>query len=149
MHPPLIEGNPTEMISQTFLFNQVNMLLGGLKGIRDKKDEYAYRRLVLATSMWDKVGKDDAAMVNRESVIKREKWNIMLAAGSRMVRFDNTPKSASDIVQLIVEEKKSRNPLYQYHTMMKEIGDIVRRIYYFTRFQKIDNNIEKGGEKGS
>jgi hypothetical protein len=63
----------------------------------------ALSNVVLATSMWDTVARDEA--IKRENQLKEnpEWWGFMLQKGSRTFRHDNTRKSAVAMVREFLE----------------------------------------------
>jgi hypothetical protein len=108
------------------LIDQANKLLGNLKQLYDAKDPKAYRRIILATTMWDKLKEDDLKIaIKKERSIRRSNWNIMSVAGSPVMRFDNTTESAQRIIKIIVEEKKSSDATYQYRNIKAALNEIV------------------------
>lgn len=54
-------------------------------------------RVRLVTTMWDDVDESEAAKV--EGVLKRTRWQSFIRAGAQLERFDNTSKSAWNIVE--------------------------------------------------
>jgi hypothetical protein len=70
-------------------------------------------KVVLATTKWDDVKPEVAE--RREKQLSREYWKEMLDKGSQMARFLHTPKSAWEIVDLIIQPDPigtiSPNPL--------------------------------------
>jgi len=57
----------------------------------------AMPNVVIVTTMWSKVDVNDG--IEREKVLKQEVWKPLLNSGCRVERFDNTHKSAWDIVE--------------------------------------------------
>lgn len=124
------------MIKQPYMVKQFNKLLGDLKHIGDEKDAKAYQRVVLATTMWNKVEVGDLAAFKRERHIQQEYWNIMETAGASMTRFDNTSKCARHILESVVDAKKLGDPVYQHRKVMREFGVVVseRSLFRSIRF---------------
>lgn len=102
--------------------------MGRLEKIFDEKDVNAYQRIVLATTMWDQIENWEQIQEaeEKENEIKTHNWNIMHAARSSIMRFDNTFDAARRIVQKIVEEKKSGDAVYGLRKVMrKELDRLV------------------------
>ncbi|KAF5343322.1 hypothetical protein D9756_011581 [Leucocoprinus leucothites] len=124
VHPIVPDDRTGNLIRQSFLIDQSNTLFGDRKSIYDKKDDSAYHRVVLATTMWDKPGIDRQRVEEQEKDMLKREWNIMQAAGAPMMRFENTPESAMRILERIVEERKADDPKYQFRRMRTGIEAI-------------------------
>jgi hypothetical protein len=59
------------------------------------------RSAVLVTTMWDKLPSQMEGE-NREASLKKNYWNGMIQRGASVDRFENTPKSAWDVVGTMV-----------------------------------------------
>jgi hypothetical protein len=129
VHPILSDEIFGGLVPQPMLIDQANKLLGNLKQVYDSKDPKAYRRIILATSKWDKVREGDLQIATeKERIIKRNNWNIMNVAGSPIIRFDNTTEAAQRIIRNIVEEKKSSDATYQYRNIKAALNEIVSQL---------------------
>lgn len=127
--------------------NQVNKFFGGLDKVYDERDTKAYHRVVLVTTMWDKLGVQDNDLVNAlkmEARIQKVHWNIMRAAGAPSIRFNNTTESARNIVNMIVEAKKLGDPLYHYRKTARELDQVVSLFPQLKIFTYVCFDIEIG-----
>jgi myosin heavy subunit len=61
----------------------------------------AFKKVILVTTMWDKVSSDEAVMREKELIDTPEFWGWMLGKGSSCHRHNNTERSARDIVHLL------------------------------------------------
>ena len=61
----------------------------------------ALKKVILVTTMWDKVSSDEAVMREKELIDTPEFWGWMLGKGSSCHRHNNTERSARDIVHLL------------------------------------------------
>lgn len=61
--------------------------------------EDALRKVILATTMWDKVSYSEAEKRERELISTPEFWGFMLSKGSTVCRHDNTTASAENIIE--------------------------------------------------
>lgn len=134
LHPIICrrEDRYGPLIRQSRLIDQSNKLFGESKKIHTQ----AYRRIVLATTMWNKLHSDDQVAVIRERKMKEDNWNIMGAAGALMTRFEDTRESAEDILKLIVDVRKEGDSVYQYRNLMEGmkglkgvVGFILRLVF--------------------
>ncbi|KAJ3524909.1 hypothetical protein NM208_g11865 [Fusarium decemcellulare] len=66
----------------------------------------ALRKVVLATTMWDKVSKDEAEKREAELISTPDFWGWMLGKGSSCQRHDNTALSARRIVNALASDGK-------------------------------------------
>jgi chromosome condensin MukBEF ATPase and DNA-binding subunit MukB len=69
----------------------------------------AMPNVIIATTMWDKVDKEEG--IQREQELKDELWKDILAQGCRCKRFENTYESAWHIVSDLVDVEKDRAPV--------------------------------------
>ncbi|EKM78776.1 hypothetical protein AGABI1DRAFT_75265 [Agaricus bisporus var. burnettii JB137-S8] len=84
----------------------------------------AMSRVTLVTTMWDQV-QDRRIAQDHELELKENFWKPMLVLGSKMVRFENSLKSAKEIVDGIVAEKGEREILL----LQEELVDLKKRLY--------------------
>jgi hypothetical protein len=63
--------------------------------------EQAMPNVVIVTTMWSKVGREDG--INREDELKKEVWREMLEDGCKIERFEDTRESAWRIVSNIIK----------------------------------------------
>jgi len=75
--------------------------------VDDVKGRDAGKRILLVTTMWDSAKLDKAKAESREGEIRTSHWNRMIAIGSDIARFDNTSKSALNIVNLLLSNLDS------------------------------------------
>jgi len=80
----------------------------------------AMPNVVIATTMWGKVGREEGT--EREAELKREFWREMMADGCRTERFENTYESAWHIIGNISPQKDSGALL----RIQKEMSDADR-----------------------
>lgn len=64
--------------------------------------EGAYKRVVIATTMWNRVDETDAAAWQEQRAGRHDVWGDMVAKGGRVVRHDNNRQSALRIIQDLV-----------------------------------------------
>ncbi|KXN85560.1 hypothetical protein AN958_11127 [Leucoagaricus sp. SymC.cos] len=68
--------------------------------------EHFFENIVLTTTMWPAHGTPDVeetkTYVDRENGLKNDYWNEMIAGGSIVCRFQNTPRSAWDIINHLI-----------------------------------------------
>ncbi|EKM78783.1 hypothetical protein AGABI1DRAFT_114375 [Agaricus bisporus var. burnettii JB137-S8] len=83
----------------------------------------AMSRVTLVTTMWDQV-QDLRIAQSRELELKDNFWKPMLVLGSKMVKFENSLKSAEAIVDEIVAEKGERETLL----LQEELVDLKKRL---------------------
>ncbi len=65
----------------------------------------ALKRVILVTSMWDKLSGEEAIRREKELINTPEFWGRMLEKGSSCHRHDNTHNSARNIVQLLAKHE--------------------------------------------
>jgi len=82
----------------------------------------AMPNIVIATTMWGKVSKEEGT--EREDELKREFWREMVANGCRTERFENTYDSAWRIINISLQKDSGANLLIQ-----KEMGDVGKSVY--------------------
>ncbi|KAJ5169244.1 uncharacterized protein N7482_004838 [Penicillium canariense] len=75
---------------------------------RDLCGEDALKKVILVTTMWDKVSSSEGNMREQELKDKKEFWGYMMGKGSTCHRHENTKASARDIVHLLAKHK---NPI--------------------------------------
>lgn len=81
----------------------------------------AMHKVILATTMWNKVKEDTGA--RREMELKEEYWKAMLEKNSTAVRFYGTSQSAWNIVDEIIRSP-NRSPLL----LQEELVDFHKRL---------------------
>jgi len=81
----------------------------------------AVKNVTLATTKWSRVFGDEGP--RRETQLSETYWKRMLNLGSHMARFTDTPESAWDIVELIIEKKPIDALLIQ-----EELVDLQRNL---------------------
>ena len=96
----------------------------------------AAQRVRLVTTMWDKV-KDTNTAENRVAQLEGNFWKPLIDAGARHKRFENTPKSAWDIVRDATGESEAL-------LLQEELVDADRRLNettagkaLYTQFQRL------------
>jgi len=75
--------------------------------------DHAVQKVVLVTTMWDKIQKDTSAPVRREKELFENYWKTMINFGASTARFLNSADSAWKIVDLILEQHKTEVLLLQ------------------------------------
>jgi len=83
--------------------------------------DQAVKKVVLATTMWDKVQQDTGD--RREKELFQNYWNKMITYGASTARFSNTAKSAWEIVNIILKHHETEVLLLQ-----EEIVDLKRTL---------------------
>ncbi|RYP48019.1 hypothetical protein DL768_006010 [Monosporascus sp. mg162] len=61
------------------------------------------KNVVLVTSMWNRVG--DVEGGRREVQLRQDYWELLLAFGARMSRFDGTPAAARDVAAALLDNE--------------------------------------------
>ena len=77
-------------------------LLKNLQMFANLCGQKAMPNVVIATTMWDRVSKEEGN--EREDELKRDFWTGMVADGCRTERFENTYDSAWCIIGSVVGE---------------------------------------------
>ena len=85
--------------------------------------DQAVRKVVLVTTMWDKIQRDPSTGVRRENELFENYWKTMINYGASTARFSNTPDSAWKIVDLILKEHETEVLLLQ-----EELVDLKRSL---------------------
>ncbi|KAF9449500.1 hypothetical protein P691DRAFT_667336 [Macrolepiota fuliginosa MF-IS2] len=85
--------------------------------------DVAMCRVVLVTTMWDKLRQPEAGK-KREDELRENFWKGMLEKGSTIARFDNTLNSAEKIIQGLIVEKNKRETLL----LQEEFVDLKKRL---------------------
>ncbi|KAK4163297.1 P-loop containing nucleoside triphosphate hydrolase protein [Cladorrhinum sp. PSN259] len=67
--------------------------------------EDAYKRVVIATTMWDGISESEAMSRQHQRETRQEVWGDMVAAGAKVVRHDDTAESARNIIQMLAKHK--------------------------------------------
>ena len=89
--------------------------------------DQAVKKVVLVTTMWDRVYA--STQIQQETVAAREKdlfdnyWNTMVKHGASTARFENTPASAWNSVDIILRQHEAEVLLLQ-----EEIVDLKRAL---------------------
>jgi len=96
-------------------------LLKNLKMFTSVCGRKAMPHVVIATTMWGKV--DPVEGAKREEELKGDFWKDILAAGCRTERFEQTYKSAWDIVGIVADDGRGAVPL-----LPREMVDSGRRL---------------------
>ena len=65
--------------------------------------EDAYRRVIIATTMWSKVNEAEAESRQRQRAARHDIWGDMVARGATVERHDDTAASAARIVNKLVQ----------------------------------------------
>ncbi|KAK3900829.1 P-loop containing nucleoside triphosphate hydrolase protein [Staphylotrichum tortipilum] len=65
--------------------------------------ENAYRRVIIATTMWSKVSESEAIERQRQRAARHDIWGDMVSRGATVERHDDTAASAARIVQKLVQ----------------------------------------------
>lgn len=92
-------------------------MFGELSGNKSAK------KVVLATTMWDKVN-DITEGEKRENALKEKYWNVMLHHGAVVERFFNTPESAWEVINKLVERERNKSALF----LQEELLDLGKRL---------------------
>ena len=77
-----------------------------------------FRGIVLTTTMWDWVDKDEGE--DREEQLRTNYWKAMIERGSSVQRFYQDQKSAFDVLAPIIDKVNSRGALL----LQKEVHDL-------------------------
>ena len=83
--------------------------------------DQAVKKVVLATTMWDKVQQDTG--IRREKELFDNYWKTMINYGASTARFSNTTDSAWKIVDIILKQHETEVLLLQ-----EEIVDLKRAL---------------------
>ncbi|KAK4222015.1 P-loop containing nucleoside triphosphate hydrolase protein [Podospora fimiseda] len=67
--------------------------------------EDAYKRVIIATTMWDGIPEAEALSRQHQRETRHEVWGDMVAAGAKVIRHDDTPESARSIIQTLTSYK--------------------------------------------
>ncbi|CAI7627168.1 unnamed protein product [Penicillium glandicola] len=79
-----------------------------IQTFRDLCGEDALKKVILVTTMWDKIQSNEGDMRERQLKDTRDFWGWMLSKGSTCHRHDNTETTARDIVHQLA---KHGNPI--------------------------------------
>lgn len=74
-----------------------------LEMFRKLTGEKNLKNVVLTTSMWDKVNKEDS--VKREAELQGKFWNVLTAFGAKYARHDGSTDSARKIASMLMRNK--------------------------------------------
>jgi len=85
--------------------------------------DQAVKKVVLVTTMWDKIQRDPGTGVRRENELFENYWKTMINYGASTARFSNTPDSAWKIVDLILKVHETEVLLLQ-----EELVDLRRSL---------------------
>ena len=80
------------------------------------------KKVVLATTMWDKV--NDTEGEKRENGLKEKYWNVMVHHGAVVERFFNTPESAWAVINRLIERERNKSALL----IQEELRDLGKRL---------------------
>lgn len=83
--------------------------------------DQAAKKVMLVTTMWDKVKPSMAAQ--REHDLRLNYWNVMLEKGASVARFRNTVETAWKVVDTILKEESTEALLLQ-----EELVDLKLRL---------------------
>ncbi|KAJ6132584.1 hypothetical protein N7471_007799 [Penicillium samsonianum] len=79
-----------------------------IQTFRDLCGEDALKKVILVTTMWDKVQSSEGDMREKQLKDTKDFWGWMLSKGSTCHRHDNTETTARDIVHRLAKQK---NPI--------------------------------------
>ncbi|KAJ4365016.1 hypothetical protein N0V83_008632 [Neocucurbitaria cava] len=66
----------------------------------------AYGNIVIATTMWSDLERESIGMDRmRERVREMSFWGAMVDKGAQVVKHDNTPRSARNIIQMLINKR--------------------------------------------
>lgn len=65
--------------------------------------ENAYKRVIIATTMWDQVSKDIGNVRQNERKSRTDVWGDMVSKGAMVIDHDNEQSSALDIIRKVME----------------------------------------------
>ncbi|KAF9489918.1 hypothetical protein BDN71DRAFT_1525719 [Pleurotus eryngii] len=82
----------------------------------------ALQNIILTTTMWDEV--DEATGEQREKELERHYWKTMISQGSKTMRYQNTDKSAWNIIDSIVVGHNERYAV----ELQKELVDLEKEL---------------------
>ena len=95
----------------------------------------AAERVRLVTTMWDKV-KDKTVAESRVSQLEGNFWEPLIKAGARHRRFENTSKSAWDIIRDVTGETEAL-------LLQEELVDADRKLNETTAGQALYSQVQK------
>lgn len=98
----------------------------------------AMTRVSLVTTMWDQI-QDIGLGEGRERELRENFWKVMLDSGSKMARFGNDVKSARQIVDVLVAEKRERETLL----LQEELVDLKKRLNETHAGRLLYSNLQK------
>ncbi|KAF9447816.1 hypothetical protein P691DRAFT_760434 [Macrolepiota fuliginosa MF-IS2] len=67
-----------------------------------------FERVILTTTMWPEIGDELKACESRERELRKEYWVDMIGRGSTTMRFENTPETAWNILNSIIDAEFGR-----------------------------------------
>ncbi|KAF4582667.1 hypothetical protein EYR40_002590 [Pleurotus pulmonarius] len=82
----------------------------------------ALQNIILTTTMWDEV--DEPTGEQREKELERHYWKTMISQGSKTMRYQNTDKSAWNIIDSIVVGHNERYAV----ELQKELVDLEKEL---------------------
>jgi hypothetical protein len=98
----------------------------------------ALKKVILVTTMWDKVASEDASMREKELFDKPEFWGYMLSKGSTSHRHSNTEESARAIVDLLA---KNNRPITT--NLQRELVDEHRSLNQTSAGRELESELNK------
>ncbi|KAK3357920.1 P-loop containing nucleoside triphosphate hydrolase protein [Lasiosphaeria hispida] len=116
--------------------------------------ENAYKRVIIATTMWDDLRDDDGKFAHRMQgrIDNGEVWSEMHSKGAAVLRHDNTKESAHQIVRLIIQKSDAEKGGVELQ-LQKELVDVKGKVSRTTvgkevkqdlknRLQSLNNNLK-------
>ncbi|KAK0711821.1 P-loop containing nucleoside triphosphate hydrolase protein [Lasiosphaeris hirsuta] len=105
--------------------------------------EDAYKRVIIATTMWDDLRNDDDRFTKRMQARLEdgEVWSEMYSKGATVLRHDNNKRSAHDIVRRIIQMSKAENGGVQLQ-LQKELADVKGKVSRTTVGKEVKRDLK-------
>lgn len=92
------------------------------------------KNVTLLTTMWS--GMDETTGLEREHQLKTQLWQPMILRGSRMLRFDSTPKSAWSIIDQFVIPYEHPSENEEAERMPSSLAKTITQIFKKTTMKE-------------
>ncbi|GAB1318342.1 hypothetical protein MFIFM68171_08552 [Madurella fahalii] len=105
--------------------------------------EDAYKRVIIATTMWDDLKNDDDKFTYRMQgrLEKGEVWSEMHSKGATILRHYNNKESAHDIVRLIIQKSEAENGGVELQ-LQKELINVKGRVSKTTVGREVKRSLK-------
>ena len=124
-----------------------NSSLQNLRMFRRLCGDDNLENVILATTKWGVTPVEDAIRREKDLTSEGGFWNTMIAAGSRVRRFENSAASAEALVEEILRKKETFVPMIQKEVVQgKKLSDTKAGAYLNKEIEKIQKHHQQEQE---